>query len=155
MRPSLTVLSLLFLLAACGNDAPPASASTSVAMPQEAETRIGDVTVHASVAQTSALDASVATQYGLERSDRLAMLLVSVRRTDGSPAPAGVVIEATAIPSQGARQPVTLRELRVGELVDRVGTVEIAPPESLRFELSIRYGNATSTMDFSRDFYPR
>ena len=49
-----------------------------------------------------------------------------------------------------------MRELRSGDLLDYVGTVEIAMPDTLRFDLTIvREGGATSTMQFSREFYPR
>ena len=148
------LVTVLFGIAACADDhrGPPAGTRSA---PQEAEARIGDAIMHVSVVQTATLDARIAGQYGLERSDRLAMLLVSVRRTDGSPGPADVEVTATAVPSQGAPQPIALRRIRVDDLVDHVGTVEIAPPETIRFDVVVRYGTAASTMSFSRDFYPR
>ena len=56
---------------------------------------------------------------------------------------------------RGTPERITLRQISVDGLVDRVGTVEIAPPESLRFDLVIRYGTSTSTMQISRDFFPQ
>ena len=143
--------------AACTGSPPPVTASASTqAAPQQAEARIGDVVVHASAVQTSALDAGIAGRYGLERSGRVAMQLVSVRRADGSDASGlPVTLEATVTPNGGAAQRVALREIRVDGLVDRVGTIEIAPPETLRFDVVVRYGASTSTMQFTRDFFPR
>ena len=154
MRRIALLAPFVLALAACGGSTPPVTASTSQA-PQQAEARLGDVVVHASALQTSTLDEAIAKRYGLERSGRIAMLLVSVRRADGSDA-AGlpVSIDATVTPDRGTPERITLREISVDGLVDRVGTVEIAPPESLRFDLVIRYGNSTSTMQFTRDFFP-
>lgn len=155
MRRIALLAPFVLALAACGGSTPPVTASTSQA-PQQAEARLGDVVVHASALQTSTLDEAIAKRYGLERSGRIAMLLVSVRRADGSDA-AGlpVSIDATVTPDRGTPERITLREISVDGLVDRVGTVEIAPPESLRFDLVIRYGNSTSTMQISRDFFPQ
>lgn len=155
MRTSaIATLAAALLLAGCSSEAPPVTAATASA-PQEAQVRIGDVVVHASVVQTAALPEAAATEYGLERSDRIAMLLVSARTASGDPAPAGVSVRATATPVGGAAVDVPLREVRSGDLVDRVGTVEIAPPESLRFDVTVNYGSATSTLQFTRDFFPR
>ena len=155
MRRIALLAPFVLALAACGGSTPPVTASTSQA-PQQAEARLGDVVVHASALQTSTLDEAIAKRYGLERSGRIAMLLVSVRRADGSDA-AGlpVSIDATVTPDRGTPERITLREISVDGLVVRVGTVEIAPPESLRFDLVIRYGNSTSTMQISRDFFPQ
>ena len=154
MRRIALLAPFVLALAACGGSTPPVTASTSQ-VPQQAEARLGDVVVHASALQTSTLDEAIAKRYGLERSGRVAMLLVSVRRADGSDA-AGlpVSIDATVTPDRGTPERITLRQISVDGLVDRVGTVKIAPPESLRFDLVIRYGNSTSTMQFTRDFFP-
>ena len=155
MRRIALLAPFVLALAACGGSTPPVTASTSQA-PQQAEARLGDVVVHASALQTSTLDEAIAKRYGLERSGRVAMLLVSVRRADGSDA-AGlpVSIDATVTPDRGTPERITLRQISVDGLVDRVGTVQIAPPESLRFDLVIRYGTSTSTMQISRDFFPQ
>ncbi|MGY3265372.1 DUF4426 domain-containing protein [Lysobacter sp. HA35] len=153
MRNTALAIALL-ALAACSSDAPPVTAAASSA-PQEAEARVGDVVVHASVVQTSTLDEAVAREYGLERSDRSAMLLVSARDAKGDAPSSKVDISATVAPVGGVAQPIDLREVRVGDLVDHVGTVDIAPPEALKFDVTVRYGSATSTMSFTRDVFPR
>ena len=135
---------------------PPMSASTPSA-PQEAVSRVGDVTIRASVVQTSTLPEPVAMQYGIARSDRQALLLVAVRQgPEAQETSLPAAITATAIDLRGRRQDITMRELRTGDLLDYVGTVEIDLPDTVRFELTVvREGGAQSTMQFSREFYPR
>ena len=51
-----------------------------------------------------------------------------------------------------------MRELRTGDdLLDYVGTFAITPPDTLRFDRAaiVRERGATSTLQFSREFYPR
>ncbi|GAB1596521.1 DUF4426 domain-containing protein [Lysobacter claricitrinus] len=148
---------LAFTLAAlcgCSGDAPPVAAPAAQAL-QDAEARVGDVVVHASVVQTSTLDEAVAREYGIERSERTAMLLVSARDAKGDAPPATVDISATIAPVGGMPQPIALHEVRVGDLVDHVGTVDIAPPETLKFDVTVHYGSATSTLSFTRSVFPR
>lgn len=158
--PRLIMASVLALgLSACGRgggaDTP--AAPTDPGAPQEAVTRIGDVTIRASVVQTSSLPEAVAMQYGIARSDRLALLLVAIRQgPEAQEVALPATITATAIDLRGRRQDIPMRELRTGELLDYVGTAEIDLPDTVRFELTIvREGGAQSTMQFSREFYPR
>jgi hypothetical protein len=154
MRKPLIAFALLCVLAACGRDTPPPG--TPQAAAQDAEARIGDVAVHASLVQTSALDASVAKQYDLERSDRSAMLLLSVRRDGDAPLPASLKLDARASDASGASaRPVALRRVVVDGLVDYVGTIDVAPPERLRVDVTVAYDNATSELRITRDLYPR
>jgi hypothetical protein len=158
--PRLTMAAVLAVgLSACGRgggaDTPAAPAVPGA--PQEAITRIGDVTIRASVVQTSSLPEAVAMQYGIARSDRLALLLVAIRQgPEAQEVALPATITATAIDLRGRRQDIPMRELRTGELLDYVGTAEIDLPDTVRFELAIvREGGAQSTMQFSREFYPR
>ena len=154
MPRTLALTMLMLALAACGGESRTGSSAT--AAPQQAEARIGDVVVHASAVQATALDDAFLRANGIERSDRIVMLLVSVRRADGGDASTlPVTVTARAGAEGDALQPLTLREVRVDGLVDRIGTLDIAPPEALRFDVSIRYGGSTSTMQFSRTFFPR
>lgn len=157
MRIGALLIAILPLLGACSSSAPPVTASSSASSnAQSAEAHVGDIAVHASVLQTSMLDESTARQYGLERSNRVVMLLVSARRADDAPLPASFKVEARVADSSGnGAQPIALHTVKVDGLVDYVGTVDIAPPESLRFDVVASYETATSTMQFTRDFYPR
>jgi hypothetical protein len=155
MRTQALAVFLAATLTGCSGDAPPATASAA-ATTQDAQARVGDIAVHASVMQTAALDEAIARQYGLERSERVAMLLVSVRRDGDAPLPASLKLDARVSGADGTQaRPVTLRRMVVDGLVDYVGTVDIAPPESLRFDVKVTYDTASSTLQFGRDFYPR
>ncbi|MBF6022638.1 DUF4426 domain-containing protein [Lysobacter niastensis] len=162
---SLASLLTAFVLAGCGGGGspPPAAPSASTAgATQDAVSRIGDVSIRASVVQTSSLPEQVAAQYGIARDDRTVMLLVAVRQgPEAQEVALPAQITATATDLRGRRQTVSMRELRTGagsgpELLDYIGTVDISLPDTLRFDLTIvREGGATSSMQFSRDFYPR
>ncbi|UHQ22366.1 DUF4426 domain-containing protein [Lysobacter sp. 5GHs7-4] len=163
MRSALAVCLLsLALLAGCGREAAvPGSSGNANAAPQEAVARSGDVTVRASALQTSALSPTVAAQYGIVRDDATVMLLVAVRRgPDGQDVAVPARVSATATDLRGQRHTLELRELRTGEgdaqLLDYIGTVEIALPDTLRFEVGVTpEQGASTTVQFSREFYPR
>jgi hypothetical protein len=154
-----TAIALMSMLAlgACGGSNAPPPASASATKPSEAVTRIGDVSIHASVVQTSTLAEGVARDYGITRDERRVLLLVAVRQGPEAEAialPAQVV--ATVTDLRGRRQDIAMRELRSGDLLDYVGTVEIDLPDTLRFDVAVtRAGGATSTLQFNREFHPR
>ncbi|TCZ83926.1 DUF4426 domain-containing protein [Lysobacter sp. N42] len=144
-------------LAGCGGAPQPAPAVPASSM-QEAVARAGDVTIRASVLPTVMLDERVARGYGIERSDRSAMLLVSLRRgPEGQETALPAQVLAKASDLRGRAQLVDMRELRSeGGLLDYVGTVEIDAPDTLRFDVQVtRADGATSSMQFTREFHPR
>ena len=152
----LIAASCFLALGGCGGNDAPTPAASVPATQQETVSRIGDITIRATALQTSALAPEVATQYGIGRDERTVMLLVGVRQgSDARETALPAVITATVTNLSGQRQPVVLRELRSGDLLDYVGTVETSLPDTLRFDISIvREGGASSTMQFSREFYP-
>ena len=160
-RPAvaLVLISMLALAACAESNAPaPAKPATSAgAASPEAVTRIGDISIHASVVQTSTLAESVARAYGIVRDENRVLLLVAVRQGPDAQAialPAQVV--ATVTDLRGRRQDIQMRELRSGDLLDYIGTIEIELPDTLRFDVVVtRTGGATSTIQFNREFYPR
>ncbi|TWI09448.1 DUF4426 domain-containing protein [Aerolutibacter ruishenii] len=158
-RIALATCLLALGLSACGGGGGTGqpSAPSPPNAPQEAISRIGDVTIRASVVQTSTLPEAVAMQYGIARSDRVALLLVGVRQgPEAQETALPATITATAVDLRGRRQDIPMRELRTGDLLDYVGTTDIDLPDTVRFELAIvREGGAQSTMQFSREFYPR
>jgi len=149
-------LSLAVAMAGCGGNAPAPATPAPPAQP-EAVSKIGEVTIRATALQTAALTPEVASRYGITRGDRTVMLLVGVRQ--------GPEMQETALPAtitatvtnlSGQRQQIAMRELRSGDLLDYVGTAETSLPDTLRFDLTIvREGGASSTMQFTREFYPR
>jgi hypothetical protein len=155
MRPHIPVLAPLMLcmvLAGCGGDAP--KPAPRIDAPQEAVSRVGDVTVRANVLVTEGLGEAMAQQYGIERDPGTVMLLVSVRKgPEGRDTALPATIDATVANLQGQRRTLAMREIRSGDYVDYVGTAKVSPPDTLRFDLKIvREGGAASTMTFSRDF---
>jgi len=151
--------SCALLLAACGKDAAPAPAASapSSASADEAVARVGDVTMHASVMQTSSLNDGVAREYGITRSDSTVLLLIAVRKgADAQDTALPAKITATATDLSGRRHDIAMRELRTGSLLDYVGSVDISLPDTLRFDVSIvRENGASSRMQFNREFFPR
>lgn len=148
----------MILAAGCGGGSTPAPViGASSASIQEAVERVGDVSIRASVVPTATLDESVARNYGIERSDSTALLLVSVRKgPDGADDSIPARVEAKASNLGGQAELIDMRELRSGDLLDYVGTVSIAPPDTIRFDLRVTpKDGASSTLQFTREFFPR
>lgn len=160
-RPlALCLLSLA--LVACGTSAPPATSNTNASPTSDgaqadAVSRIGDVSIRASVIQTSMLNDAIAREYGITRDPKTVLLLVAVRQGPDATATAlPATITATVTDLRGGRQDIAMRELQSGGLIDYVGTVNTTLPETLRFDLTIvRAGGARSTMQLQREFYPQ
>ena len=149
----------LLLLAACQGStapAPVAQPASPGAQSAEAESTVNGATVHVSAVQTSQLPDSVMRRYGIARSSRTVLLLVNLRNVGGAPGPA---ISATVTDLQEHTTPVALRELQVAPsepgTIDYVGTVEVTPPDTLRFTVVATRGGATSTVQVTREFYPQ
>ncbi len=159
-------MSILFtLLAGCGGtptSTPPIAPAANGQ--SEAVARVGDVTIRASVVQTSTLNETVARDYGITRDDNTILLLVAVRQgPEASETALPARIAATVTDLSGRTQSIVMRELRTSDpgaasgqmLLDYIGTVETSLPDTLRFDLSIvRAGGARSTMQFNREFFP-
>lgn len=165
MRNFLLAAACALIIAGCGGKRTPAPAAPAIAAQEEAISRVGDITIRASALPTAALSPEVASRYGIARDERMIMLLVGVRQgADLQETSLPAKITATATNLSGQRQEIVLRELRSGDpstgsgqaLLDYVGTVETSLPDTLRFDLTIvREGGASSTLQFSREFYPR
>jgi hypothetical protein len=160
-RPLVPCLLSLALIA-CGPSAPPATSNpgasaTSDGAQADAVSRVGDVSIRASVIQTSMLNDAVAREYGITRDPKTVLLLVAVRQGPDATATAlPATITATVTDLRGGRQDIAMRELQSGGLIDYVGTVNTTLPETLRFDLTIvRAGGARSTMHLQREFYPQ
>ena len=157
------VASCVLSLAACAkNDVPVPATASAASVPasasaDEAVARVGDVTMHASVMQTSSLNDGVAKEYGITRSDNTVLLLIAVRKgADAKDTALPAKITATATDLSGRRHDIAMRELRTGSLLDYVGSVDISLPDTLRFDVNIvRENGASSRMQFNREFFPR
>jgi len=156
------VQSVIFLLAAtlatgCERErTPPSTAiSQSGTAQQEAISRIGDVSIRASVVPMARISEAVAAQYGIERDKDSVLLLVGVRQgpeAQETALPAELI--ATVTDLRGVSQRLAMREVRTGNLIDYVGTAKMSAPDTLRFDLVVvREGGARSSMQFTRDVF--
>jgi len=148
---------LASLLLACSGDggsSAPVSASQQ-SQSAEAESTVNGTTVHVTAVQSSQLPDSVARQYGIERSPKRVLLLVNLRDAGNGPAP---TISATVSDLQDHVMPVALREVHVAQAgtptIDYIGTVDVTPPDTLRFTVVAKRGGSTATVQLGRDFYP-
>ncbi|GAB3342774.1 hypothetical protein GCM10027359_23200 [Marilutibacter aestuarii] len=144
--------------AGCGRDAatPPAPRAHADATSEEAVATLGDARVRASVVPTARISDAVARQYGIEPATNTVLLLVGVRT--------GPEMNETALPAQvaasvqdlrGVSQPLELRRIDNGTLIDYVGTARVAPPDSLRFDVDVVLEDGRRTrLRFSRDIFP-
>ncbi|WP_159015479.1 DUF4426 domain-containing protein [Cognatiluteimonas profundi] len=160
-RRHMLAFAVLALLATGGCADPQSPSGPGEAQPAtdqrgDAVADIGDVSVRASATQTSMLPESVAREYGLDRSPRTILLLVNLRGVGSAPAP---VISATVTDLLGHATPVSLRAAHIAQAdagtVDYVGTVDATLPDTLRFTVVARRGDATATLEVSRDYYPQ
>ncbi|QWP76543.1 DUF4426 domain-containing protein [Lysobacter sp. K5869] len=143
----------LALLAGCGREAsvPPAQGNAA-----GSETvRIGAVAMHATAVQTDKLPEQVVRRYGAPRDARTVLLVMSLRQGEEADAKALTAqrAEATVTDLLGRKQTLTLREVRDGDLVDYVGTAQVSPPDTLRFEVTMVGPNGRHSMKFNRDFF--
>lgn len=156
MRTALLALTLL-LAAGCGGEPPAATPAEGAPPPQEAVARVGDTTVRATALQTSQLGEAVAREYGLARDDGRVLLLVAVRRgAEGQETSVPARVTARVTDLRGRQQPVEMRELRSGDLLDYVGTTGVSPPDTLRFDIDVVAEDGTrADLQFTREFFPR
>ena len=143
----------LALLAGCGRDpsVPPSQGNAA-----GSETvRQGEVSLHVTAVQTDKLPEQVVRRYGAQRDARTVLVVMSLRLGDGADAKALTAqrVQATATDLLGRKQTLAMREMRDGELVDYVGTAQVAPPDTLRFEVSMDTGHGIHPAQFNRDFF--
>ena len=154
-------LCFAFALAACSHDASPSTTASAPAATtpgdaaNDATATSDGITLRANVVETQDLQESVARGYGIAREPNQALLLLTVRDANGDNA-TPVSLQATVSDLKGGARPLPLREIRVGEFVDRIGLVPVAAPDTLTFAIRAQLApGSTSTIRLSRDFYPR
>ena len=155
MRMSLLPIALVVgLLAGCGGEPPSPVPAAPLADSQDAVTRIGDVTVRATVMPTAMLGELVAAKYDIPRADNQIMLMVGLRRGgEGLETSVPAKIVATASDLRGKRTTIGLRELTSESLVDYLGIVPVTLPDTLKFDLDITLDDgARTTLQFTREF---
>jgi hypothetical protein len=154
-------LCFAFALAACSQNTSSSTTATATAATtpgdaaSDATATSNGITLRASVVETADLQESVARGYGIAREPNQALLLLALRDADGDNA-TPVSLQATVADLKGGKRPLQLREIRVGDFVDRIGLVPVAAPDTLTVEVRAQLTpDSSSTVRVSRDFYPR
>jgi hypothetical protein len=152
---ALVVLSILFLIIACGR--PGGNATVPQAQPASAsDIDIGDHIVHFSAQSTDQLPPDVARAYGIVRSKNRAMLNVSVIKEGTTIAvPADITVRTVNL--AGQLKNVTMRKIEEQEAIYYIGETAVANHETLVFNISITPEGATVASDvrFTREFYTK
>lgn len=145
-------LAACLLLVACGGGAP--QPAQPIAPPQSSVELEGPLRVHYNLVPTLALGEAVAREYGVERRNDSALLLLALRRptADGDETMADGQFSAQAVDLSGRRQPVALRQVSTGDYTDHVGTVETGPRDSVRIEVRVDADGRRQQFDFQRNF---
>jgi hypothetical protein len=150
---------LVSVLAACGGNPDQAElAAHGAAARAPASLQVDDVEISASIAPTAALSPAIAERYGVAPGRGTQLLLVGLRQ--GPPhqqTSLQAQVSARARDLRGVWQHVPLREVRSEGFIDYAGTVRVAPPDTLAFEISVhREGaDAPDILRFSRDVMPQ
>lgn len=148
-------------LAACGGGSGPAvmpgRALSTPGGAQQVETRVGDTTVYAVVMQTSTISSEVAREHGIDRRDDLVMLRVSGRRGAGVDITSvPLQVRATVTDLRGQTLTLELTQATANGLVDYVGTVQTAVPDTLRFDIRVTTpAGASETVALTREIQAR
>lgn len=151
MKLLIAPLVLALSLVACSGGETPRAAEFVPAAPAEAD--FGPLRVRYNALPTLALSEAVATQYGVSRDAGTALVLVALREVKGTEEiDADGEVSVTAHDLSGARQAITLRKVEAGEYTDLIGTAGISPRNSYRFEIVVKTGGRTETVNFQRNF---
>lgn len=130
------------------------------ALPAQAQQfeQVGDYQIHYSAVNTSFLPASVAREHGIQRSQAMALLNVSVMESldDGSTRPVIASVDGRSAALDGSDEsPLAFRSLRINDTPSQVAVFRIREDEPMRFDLRVRYDrNAEpAEVSFIQRFY--
>ncbi len=118
--------------------------------------KFGNFEVNYSVITTDSLVPVIAKAYGIERSPRRAMLTVSVTEptAGGALRHVSAAVDANIVNQFAQVLPVKMRSINEGTATYYLGDFAIAPPDYLRFTLSISGAalGRTLKVDFQKNF---
>ncbi len=130
------------------------------ALPAQAQQfeQVGDYQIHYSAVNTSFLPAAVAREHGIQRSQAMALLNVSVMESleDGSTRPVIASVDGRSAALDGSDEsPLAFRSLRIDDTPSQVAVFRIREDEPMRFDLRVRYDrNAEpAEVSFIQRFY--
>ncbi|TAA27074.1 DUF4426 domain-containing protein [Pseudoxanthomonas winnipegensis] len=151
--PSRWVLPLasLLALAACSGGQSPQRVQPVA--PVDSVRTLGALQVRYNALPSLALPESAAQAYGLDRGAGRALVIVALRQRQGDDeVPVQGSVRGVAVDLSGRRQQITFKPVRTGDAVDQVGSVEISPHDTLRFELDVASDLGGGPLRFERSF---
>lgn len=121
--------------------------------PADSVRALGALQVRYNALPSLALPESAAQAYGLDRGAGRALVIVALRRRQGDDeVPVEGRVRGVAVDLSGRRQEITFKPVRTGDAVDQVGSVEISPRDTLRFELDVASEIGGGPLRFERSF---
>lgn len=156
-RSCFAVILTSMLFAGCGGR--PATeqeiAAQLNAAREPAQAQVGDLLLRASISPTSSLSETIASRYGVARSPRTVLLLVGVRRVDGTTETSvPATLDAGFRDLRGVQRAIALREVRSDGFIDYVGEVRVSPPDTLTFDITADAGDDGGVrLEFSREVF--
>jgi len=148
---ALLTVALPLALSGCAKGEAPRAAD--IIAPAQAFTDFDDLRVHYNVMPTLTLPEAMAREYGVAKDADTALVFVALRRlVNGQEQAAQGEVAGQALDLQGKRQRVRLASVKIGEYTDHIGTIEVSPRDSYRFELDVSADGRTHTVKFQRNF---
>ncbi|WP_024869360.1 DUF4426 domain-containing protein [Pseudoxanthomonas suwonensis] len=144
--------SLVLAVAGCGGAAPQAA---QFVPPAPSTTDLsGSLRARYNLLPTLALGEAVAREYGVERDEGTALLVVALRRVgaDGEETSVDAEVSAEAVDLGGRRQQVALRKVATGDYVDHVGTMRVGRHDTIRVQVGVVADGRRQQFDFQRNF---
>lgn len=119
----------------------------------------GEYVIHYNTINTSFLSAQVARKYGIQRSDRRAMINLTVQKKgeNDKTTPIKADIDATATNLTGQLRDIALRAVEDGEAIYYIGEFTVENEEVLNFHIDVKPEGAANrlNLEFREQFYVR
>ena len=145
-----TIVLLIAVSGCSGNQAPQPAVFVS---PAESSADFGDLRVHYNALPTVSLGDAVARDYGVKKDADTGMMVIALRqRSGGNELTAQGDVSAVVHDLQGVRQQVDFKTVKTGEYTDHLGTFEMSPRNTYRFEVTVKSGGRTEVVKFQRSF---
>lgn len=118
---------------------------------------LGDYNLHHNVFNTSALTAEVAKKYGIKRSKKQGMIIVSALKKELGFNPVEIVLAGSATNFNQQLRSLSFREIKEGKAIYYIAVFPIENNETLRFDLEVLISdeekNTKHNVTFQHAFY--
>ena len=126
-----------------------------IAQAEQAE-KFGKLEVHYNAMLTSDLLPEVARSYKIDRSNTRGLVTISVLRKNamGVGIPIAAKLSAYTVNLSNQLSTIDLREIKEGAAIYYLGEFRVAPPDTLKFNVSVSTaGEPNREVTFSQQFY--